>query len=210
MLNQRIRGAWDRLIRPVGGAVARSGLSANAITILGVLVQAIAAYLILDGALLAAGLVAIVAGVADLLDGAVAKARGEASPFGALVDSTTDRFSDALFLVPIAWLYGVDPDVAAHDEPWVAAVALAALVFTFLVSYVKARAESLGFRCDVGIAERFERVFLIVAGLVFGIVPVMVVALTLVSAVTFGQRMLYVWGQARRGAAPGPAGRRAG
>jgi CDP-diacylglycerol--glycerol-3-phosphate 3-phosphatidyltransferase len=197
VLNQRIRGAWDQFVRPVGRIVARSGLSANAITVLGVLVQAGAAYLILRGALLAAGIVAIVAGVADLLDGAVAKARGEPSRFGALFDSTIDRFSDALFFVPIAWLYGVDPDVPSHDEPWVAAVALTALVFTFLVSYVKARAESLGFDCNVGIAERFERLVLMVVGLVFGIVPVMVVVLAVVGAITFVQRMVHVAAQAR-------------
>ncbi len=197
VLNQRIRGAWDRFVRPVGRVVARAGLSANAITVLGVLIQAGAAYLIVEGRLLAAGIVSIAAGVADLLDGAVAKARGDATRWGALLDSTTDRFSDALFFVPVAWLYGVDPDVAAHDEPWVAGVALAALVFTFLVSYVKARAESLRFECNVGFAERFERLVLMIAGLVFGIVPVMVVALLGVSAFTFVQRMLHVSGQAR-------------
>ncbi|MDQ3916666.1 MAG: CDP-alcohol phosphatidyltransferase family protein [Actinomycetota bacterium] len=204
MLNQRIRGAWDQFARPIGRAVARSGLSANAITVLGVLVQTAAAYLIVEGSLLAAGFVSIAAGLADLLDGAVAKARGEANPFGALLDSTTDRFSDALFFVPVAWLYGVDPDVAAHDEPWVAAVALAALVFTFLVSYVKARAESLGFECNVGFGERFERLVLMIAGLVFGIVPAMVVALLAVSAFTFAQRVLHVSGQARTTGKRGP------
>ncbi|MDQ3981980.1 MAG: CDP-alcohol phosphatidyltransferase family protein [Actinomycetota bacterium] len=198
MLNQRIRGAWDQFVRPIGRIVARSGLSANTITVVGVLIQVFGAYLILDGALLAAGLVSTAAGVADLLDGAVAKARGEASEFGALFDSTTDRLSDALLFVPIAWLYGVDPDIASHDEPWVAAVALAALVFSFLVSYVKARAESLGFECNVGIAERFERLVLIIVGLVFGIVPAMVIALAAVSGVTFVQRMLFVSAQARR------------
>ncbi len=208
MLNQRIRGAWDQFVRPIGRIVARSGLSANTITVIGVLIQTFAAYLILDGALLAAGLVSTAAGVADLLDGAVAKARGQASDFGALFDSTTDRLSDALLFVPIAWLYGVDPDIPSHDEPWVAAVALAALVFSFLVSYVKARAESLGFECNVGIAERFERLFLIIAGLILGIVPAMVIALTAVSAVTFVQRMLYVSAQARAARSDGAPDKR--
>lgn len=197
MLNQRLRGWWDGAVRPVGRVVAKSGLSANAITVLGVLIQAGAAYLVVEGALLAAGLAMAVAGVADLLDGAVAKAKGQASSFGALLDSTTDRLSDALFFLAVAWLYGVDPDLASHDEPWVAAAALAALVFSFLVSYVKARAESLGFECNVGIAERAERVVLMVLGLVFGIVPVMVAALAVVAAITFVQRMVHVARQAR-------------
>lgn len=198
VLNQKIRGAWDAFARPVGRVVGRSGVSANAITVAGVVVQGAAAWLIVEGRLVAAGLVSIVAGAADLLDGAVAKAHGRATRFGALLDSTTDRFADALFFIPVAWLYGVEPDVAAHDEPWVAAVALAALVFSFLVSYVKARAESLDFECNVGFAERFERLALMIAGLVFGIVPAMVVALTVVTAFTFAQRMLHVAAQARR------------
>ncbi len=202
MLNSRIRGAWDQFVRPVGRTIARSGLSPNAITITGLAIQVVVAYLILDGALLAAGLVAIAAGVADLLDGAVAKARAMESPFGALLDSTTDRLSDALFLVPIAWLYGVEPDAPAHDEPWVAAVALAALVFSFLVSYVKARAESLGFDCNVGFAERFERLAVMIAGLVLGGVPVAVVLLTLLTFGTFVQRLVYVYAQARSGGPP--------
>lgn len=204
VLNSRIRGVWDQLVRPVGRVIARSGLSANAITVTGVLIQAVVAYLIVDGALLAAGLVAIAAGVADILDGAVAKARGTDSPFGALFDSTTDRLSDALLLIPIAWLYGVDPDVASHDEQWVAAVALAALVFSFLVSYVKARAEGLGFDCNVGFMERFERLLVMIAGLVFGFVPAAVTALAVLTFGTFVQRFVYVYAQARRGG-PGAA-----
>ena len=198
VLNQRIRGAWDKFVRPVGRAIGRSGVSPNTITVAGLLVQGGATYLIVEGRLLAAGLVSIGAGGADLLEGAVAKARGEPTSFGALLDSTTDRVSDALFFGGVVWLYGVDPDVAAHDEPWVAAVALVALVFAFLVSYVKARAESLGFECNVGFAERFERVALMVIGLVFEIVPFMVVVLAAVSAVTFVQRSMYVSAQARR------------
>ena len=200
VLNQRIRGAWDKFVRPVGKAVARSGLSANTITVIGVLVQGYAAYLILEGALVAAGLVTIAAGAADVLDGAVAKAKGSASKFGALLDSTTDRLADALLFLPIAWLYAVEPDIPGHHELWVAAVALAALVASFLVSYVKARAESLGFDCNVGIAERAERVILVILGLVFNIVPAMVVVLAIVSGITFLQRLLHVASQARSAA----------
>lgn len=204
MLNSRIRGAWDQFVRPVGRAIARSGVSPDAITVAGVLIQAVVAYLIVDGALVAAGLVAIAAGVADLLDGAVAKARGIDSPFGALLDSTTDRLSDALLFVPIAWLYGVDPDIASHDRPWVAAVALTVLVCSFLVSYVKARAESLGFDCNVGFMERFERLAVMIAGLVLGFVPVAVVVLAVLTFGTFVQRFVHVYAQARTGG-PGAA-----
>lgn len=188
-------------MRPVGRSVGRSGISPDAITILGVLVQGYAAYLIIEGRLLAAGLVSIVAAVADVMDGAVAKAQGRTGKFGALFDSTTDRLTDALLFIPIAWLYGVAPDSPDRGSTWVAAVSLVALVASFLVSYIKARAESLGFSCDVGIAERAERVIAIVIALVFDIVGPVLVVLALLSIVTFIQRLVHVRAQESRGAA---------
>jgi CDP-diacylglycerol--glycerol-3-phosphate 3-phosphatidyltransferase len=154
------------------------------------------AALIVQGRLLAAGLVAIVAAFSDVFDGAVARARGRTSKFGAVLDSTTDRLADALYLVPVAWLYGVDPDIAERNEPWVAAVALAALVLSFLVSYVKARAESLGFDCNVGFGERAERVIIVILGLILDLVPAAMVVLAVVSGITFMQRILHVRAQA--------------
>src|ERR687892_202359 len=86
----------------------------------------------------------------------------------------------------------VAPNTATHDEPWVAAAALAALVFGFLVSYAKARAQSLGYDCNVGIRERAERLILIIAALVFDLVPPAMVVLAALSLVTFLQRMVHV------------------
>lgn len=199
MLNARIRNGWDALMRPTGRALARSGLSANAITIFGLLVQVAVAYLIIEGRLVLAGLVAIVAAFSDAIDGAVAKAAGTTSRLGALVDSTADRLSDALFFIPVAWLYGVSPDAEKVDDRWVAALALTALVVSFLVSYVKARAEGLGFECNTGIMERAERLILVIIGLVFNdFLPVVLAILTALSLVTVVQRLLHVRGQARR------------
>jgi phosphatidylglycerophosphate synthase len=163
-----------------------------------VVIQVGVAWLIVEGRILAAGLLAIVAAFADAFDGAVARARGATSKFGALLDSTTDRLSDALIFLPVAWLYGVAPDVVARDEPWVAALALVTLVASFLVSYVKARAEGLGFECNVGIAERAERLILIIAGLILDLIPVMLAVLTFLAVVTFVQRVFHVRAQARR------------
>jgi CDP-diacylglycerol--glycerol-3-phosphate 3-phosphatidyltransferase len=196
VLDQKIRREWDRLMRPVGSALGRTGLTPNAITLLGLLIQGGAAALIIDDRLALAGLVTIVAGLSDVLDGAVAKATGKTSKLGALVDSTADRVSDALFFVPVAWLYAVSGG-AARDEPWVAAVALVGLVAAFLVSYVRARAESLGYTCSVGIAERAERVILMIVGLVFDVLlPAIVVLLAALSIVTVAQRLLHVRAQA--------------
>jgi CDP-diacylglycerol--glycerol-3-phosphate 3-phosphatidyltransferase len=196
MLDQKIRGLWDRVVRPVGRAIGASGLSANAVTTLGLLIQVGVAWAILDGRLVLAGLIAIGAALADGLDGAVAKAKGTTSSFGALYDSTTDRLADALYFAPIAWLYGVAPDIPAHDQPWVAAVAVVTLVASFLVSYVRARAEGLGFDCKVGIAERAERVILLILGLLFGFLPIALSILGVLSIITFIQRVLHVRAQA--------------
>ena len=196
MLNSKIRASWDRGMAPVGRAIGKSRISPNAVTLLGLGIQVGVAVLILDGALLAAGLVAVVAAFFDVFDGAVAKARGMTSKFGAFLDSTTDRLADALYFLPIAWLYGVDPDIPARDEPWVAALALASLVFSFMVSYVKARAEGLGFDCNVGFAERAERVIIVIAGLILDLVPIALAVLGLASFVTMVQRIVHVRRQA--------------
>lgn len=199
MLDSKIRGWWDSFMRPVGRALARTPLSPNAVTLLGVGIQAVVAVLILQGRLVAAGLLLIVAALFDTFDGALAKAKGRISKFGAFLDSTTDRLADALCFGPIAWLYGVDPDIPAHDEPWVAAVALVALVASFMVSYVKARAESLGFECKVGLVERAERLIVVMFALVFSsILPALMVVLAIASVITVVQRIAHVHKQADR------------
>lgn len=198
MLNALLRSAWDRLMQPVGQGLGRARVTPNEVTLVGLALQVVVATFIVQGRLLTAGLVAIVAAVADALDGAVAKAQRRVSAFGALLDSTTDRLSDALFFLPLAWLYGVSPDIAARDQPWVAVLALVALVASFLVSYVKARAESIGFDCSVGLAERAERIILMIGGLVFDVVPFALAVLAVLSGITFVQRLIHVNAQARR------------
>jgi CDP-diacylglycerol--glycerol-3-phosphate 3-phosphatidyltransferase len=198
VINQKLRAGWDRLMSPVGRALARMGLTPNWITLAGVALHVVVAWLILDGRLLAAGLLAIVGAFFDSFDGAVAKARGTTSKFGAFLDSTTDRISDALYFLPLAWLYAVSPDTPEHAEKWVAAVAIVAMVAGFMVSYVKARAESLGFECNVGIAERAERLIVIIAALILDLVPIGVTVLAVLSTITFLQRVFHVLGQTER------------
>ncbi|MGH2702443.1 MAG: CDP-alcohol phosphatidyltransferase family protein [Actinomycetota bacterium] len=193
MLNAKIRGAWDKGMRPVGGFIGRSGITPNQITIFGVLVQGVASYLIVIDRLGEAGGVLIVAALLDTVDGAVAKARGLTSRFGALLDSTMDRLSDALVFLPIAWLYLAEPTSKRADMEWVAALALTTLVLSFLVSYTKARAEGLGFECNVGLIERAERLIVMIVALVFSaLLPVALALLALASLATFVQRIVHV------------------
>lgn len=204
VLNAKIRASWNKVMTPVGNALGRSGVSPNAITYLSVAVQTVVAYFIVTGRLLTAGLVAIVAGLLDTVDGAVARARGLTTKFGALLDSTTDRLADALVFLPIAWLYLAgsgwpdnDQRVMGIEPHWVGGLALAVLVLSFLVSYVKARAEGLGFECNVGLIERAERLSLVIVGLVFSsILPIALGVLAVASLATFLQRILYVRRQA--------------
>lgn len=183
-------------MRPVGRWLTRTRLTPDQITYFGVALQFVVAWLIIDGRLLVAGLLAVVAAFADGFDGALAKAKGTASKWGAFLDSSTDRLADALYFLPIAWLYGVRPDTVDRYDEWTAGLALAALVFSFLISYTKARAESLGFDCNVGIAERAERLIVIIVSLIFDIVLIGVAILTVAGLVTFLQRMAHVRKQA--------------
>ena len=195
MLEAKVRGLWDHFMRPVGQLISRTGVGPNSITVIGLVIQAVVAYAIVSDRLVVAGLIGIGAALADALDGAVARAGGVTTRFGALLDSTTDRVSEALFFGPVAWLYAVSSDPARADRRWVAAVALAALVASFLVSYVKARAEGLGMECNVGWVARAERTILMILGLLFNALPVIIVILAALSLVTFMQRLLYARSQ---------------
>lgn len=196
MLDSKLRGIWDTYTRPLGRGLARTGLTPNVVTVMGVLIQVAAAVMILRGRLAAAAIISIVAALFDALDGAIAKGSGKTSRFGALLDSTTDRLSDSLLFLPLAWLYGVSPDVPSREDHLMAALALVGLVLGFLVSYVKARAEGLGFDAKVGIAERLERLAIMILGLLFDVVLPALILLSLLSAVTFVQRLVHVRKQA--------------
>ena len=199
MLDQKIRVYWDRGMSPVGRGLGRIGLSANAITVLGVFITLGGAYLVTQGRLFLAAVILAVAAVFDVLDGAVAKATGSTTRFGALLDSTTDRLGDASIFAAVAWLYGVDPDVSGRRSLLVAGLALATMIFAFLVSYVKARAEGLGYEANVGFAERAERMIVIILGLAFDRVPIAIGILCVASFITFLQRLLHVRSVAARG-----------
>jgi CDP-diacylglycerol--glycerol-3-phosphate 3-phosphatidyltransferase len=183
------------------GSLARTRVSPNALTAAGVLLCAAAAVIVyfeyrheLAAFWLGAALF-IVGSILDVLDGALARRSGKATPFGAFVDSTTDRMSEAFMLGAIALVF-------ARDENEVAlAFTFAAVAGSFLVSYTRARAEALGLKGDVGIGSRAERVFVISAGLIlapWGALQWAIYLLTLTAWVTVVQRVLAVRAQLRR------------
>ena len=207
MLNV-LRPYLTRLLTPVGEALARTPVTPNAITITGTCgMVAGALWLFPTGHLFAGTMVCTFFVLADMLDGVLARIKGTSGAWGAFLDSTLDRVSDAAVFAGLAiWL-------ARTGQGVLAVVALFCLVAGGLVSYAKARAEGLGVRCDVGIAERTERLLigLTSAGLSGLGVPYVLAAglwvLAVLSAVTFGQRVLAVHAATRPGQA---AGHRAG
>jgi CDP-diacylglycerol--glycerol-3-phosphate 3-phosphatidyltransferase len=205
MLNV-LRPAIGRLLTPVGRLLARTPVTPNALTITGTLgVSAGALALFPTGHLFAGTMVCTGFVLTDMLDGALARVKGTSGSWGAFLDSTLDRVADAaIFGGLVMWFV-----LGGHDRV-LAAVTLFCLVAGALVSYAKARAEGLGLRCDVGIAERSERllIVLVAAGLAgLGVPYVLPAGLWLLagaSAFTFGQRAVAVR-QAAAAAAP-PAG----
>ena len=193
MLNA-IRPVLDRVLTPVGRTLARTPITPNALTVTGTIgVSAGALSLFPIGELFAGTMVCTFFVLADMLDGTLARVKGTSGPWGAFLDSTLDRVADAsVFGGLAAWFV-----LGGHSRP-LAGVALFCLVSGALVSYAKARAEGLGYRCDVGIAERSERLLigLVAAGLAgLGVPYVLAIglwALAALSAVTFGQRVVAV------------------
>ena len=198
-----LRPGLARLLTPVGKALARTPLTPNMVTVIGAVgVTAGALALFPTGHLFAGTMVCTGFVLTDMLDGALARITGRTGPFGAFLDSTLDRIGDAAVFGGIAiWLA-----TGGHART-LAAVALFCLVAGGLVSYAKARAQGLGLRCDVGIAERAERLLigLVAIGLAgLGVPYVLAIglwALAALSAITFGQRVHAVWKAAGAGSA---------
>jgi len=137
---------------------------------------------------LAAGIF-VIGSLLDILDGALARAGGQSTPFGAFLDSTTDRVGEGAMLAAIALVF------SQQGRGWAVAVAVAAVVGSFLVSYTRAKAEALGLRGDVGFGSRAERVVVISLGLTFapwGGLPWAIVALCATAWLTVVQRVLHV------------------
>lgn len=192
-------GARRLASRSIGG-LARTRVTPNALTALGVTLCAAAAVLVYfeyrDEVLfywLGAALF-VVGSILDILDGALARYSGKGTPFGAFLDSTTDRVSEGFMLGAIALVF------SRHGDELALAFVIAGLAASFLVSYTRARAEALGLKGDVGIGSRAERVVVITAGLVlapWGLLPWAIYLLNVTAWLTVAQRILAVRAQLR-------------
>jgi peptidoglycan lytic transglycosylase len=174
--------AWSD---PVGRALIRLHLRPNHLTMCGLLVSACAGAAFVFGHVRAAGLLLILAGLFDLLDGSLARASGQATPFGAFLDSVIDRYSDIVVMLGIVVLYARMPHARG------ALLAMAGLAGSVMVSYTKARAESIGIACNVGLMERPERLICLIAGALLGLMEPALWVLAILGNLTALQRILF-------------------
>jgi len=185
-----------RLTDPIVSVLARIGVSPNHLTLLGFAGNVGAAVLAARGEFLAAGLVMLVFSAVDLLDGALARATGRSSAFGAVFDSTLDRLSEAAVLSGLAFYY-----VQRGSEEEVV-LCFAALTGSILVSYVRARAQFFGLDLSDGLFTRAERVLLLSGGLIINQVRIALWILAIMAGVTAMQRLFVVWDRFRRDPPP--------
>lgn len=192
-----LRKTFKSAIDPIAGFLLKVGLTPNMVTYLGVLFSSIVAVLIATGHITVAGIVMLVTAPTDVLDGSMARLKGGDTPFGAFIDSVTDRFSELIILFGLLLYY------VFHFETTISSTAVI-LVFvaamgSVLVSYVKARAESLGYTAKVGLLTRVERVLILIPCLIFNIPLVALWILAVFTNLTALQRFLFVWKQAVAG-----------
>lgn len=204
---QAVRAPLARALTPIGAGLARAGVSPDAITLIGtvgVVAGALACYP--SGRFVMGSLIITFFAFSDMLDGAVARARGGGTRWGAFLDSSLDRVGDAAIFGGLTLYFG-----GRGNDNTLAAVALYCLVTGMLTSYVRARAEALGLRADVGIAERTERLIVILSATGFSALlgyPALLAGglwlLAVASTITVLQRFLAVRRQVADDPAPTP------
>jgi len=161
-LKRRVRG----VLTPAARLAADLGIPPTAITFLGLILSAFAGWGIATGHFLRAGVLLVLAGLCDMIDGETARVGNKASDVGAFLDSTVDRYSETVVLLGALFHY----TARTHGSPEIGTVlaVFAALAGSYLVSYTRARAEGIGVSCEGGLTERPERMVILILGALFG------------------------------------------
>lgn len=188
ILRLRFKGVMD----PIGDFLNRLGIAPNTLTLTGLLGNLISSIFLARGQFLVGGLIALAMGPLDALDGTMARLRGESSDFGAFVDSVTDRYSELLIYGGLLAYYLQRVDLLA------AGLVFAAAGGSVLVSYVKARAESLDYRVKGGILTRAERFVVLIPSMILGFPTAGIALVAVLANITALQRILVVRRQAAR------------
>ncbi len=185
-LRRVVQGWLEIALAPVARGLVCFGASPNQVSVGGFALNLATAGLVATDHLVAAGVLYLIAGTLDLLDGILARLIGTPTRFGAFLDSTIDRVSEGVVFAAIGYRFALEG--AAINS----AVVVLALLGSFLVSYTRSKAEGLGAECKVGIATRAERVVLVAIGLVAGLLTQVIYLIALLTAITVVQRILLV------------------
>lgn len=191
-LTENLRVFFKWILEPVAGFLNKLGLYPNTLTLAGLFGTAIGSFFVARGNFLVGGLILLAIGPVDALDGAMARLRGEASDFGAFVDSVTDRYSELIILGGLLWHYLTVGDRLLAGLVFVAAIG------AVMVSYTRARAESLGFEAKVGILTRVERYVVLIPSMILGYPHIGLGIVALLANITALQRIIAVRIQARQ------------
>jgi len=176
-----------RITGPVVRILSKSGITPNALTFINLAVNLIAAYVIATGHFLLGGVLVLVAGLFDLLDGALARFTEQATRFGAILDSVVDRISEAAILCGLLIWY-----IPQEEAGLEIVLIFVVLIGSFLVSYIRARAEGLGWQCQVGLFTRAERVIVLAIGLLANQIFIALCVLVVFVFITIVQRLVYL------------------
>jgi CDP-diacylglycerol---glycerol-3-phosphate 3-phosphatidyltransferase len=183
MLTNLARAWGARIIEPIARLLTRLGLTPNTITVLGFLLSAIVALVIASGRLTLSGLLLIATLAFDAVDGTMARTQGTTSRFGAFLDSTLDRWTELFLYGALVWHY-----LQIGQDLYVL-LAVAAMSTSVMVSYTRARAEGVGLPCKEGIFTRFERMVVLIVGLLFGVTPWALGIIAVLAGITAVQRI---------------------
>ena len=191
MFDGHLRSSVDKAVKPLGNGLRRTRVTPDHLTVAGLVIAVGAAIAIAFGQLALGLLLVILAALPDLLDGALAKASNTSSQRGAFFDSVVDRVTDTLLFGGVAWY------LASHESAHLAILPFAVAGFSSVISYERAKAESLGLQAKGGLMERAERIIALCIGLLFPVllVPILWIMLVL-TALTAVQRFVKVWRQA--------------
>ena len=181
------RNLAHRITGPVVRILSKSGITPNTLTFVNLALNIIAAYVIAVGYFLLGGVLVLVAGIFDLLDGALARFNKQTTRFGAILDSVVDRISEAAILCGLLIWY-----IPQEEAGLEIVLIFTVLVGSFLISYIRARAEGLGWQCQVGLFTRAERVIVLVIGLLVNQVFIALCVLVVFVFITVVQRLVYL------------------
>lgn len=187
MVTNLARSLSARFIEPIARFLGSIGLTPNAITVIGLFLTVIVAGVLASGRLLLAGILLMFTLAFDAVDGTLARITGQTTRFGAFLDSTLDRWAEVVLFVAIAWV------LLQSDDKLGVMLAIVALGMSLLVSYTRARAEGVGLQCKEGLLTRFERLVILIAGLIFAQLTWALALIALLAGITAVQRIFVTW-----------------